>query len=137
MRVVAALAVDAALVVLFAASGRSAHAETTTLAGTAGTAWPFLVGVLLGWGLVRRVCGAWPLLPKAGGAVWASALVVGMGLRLATGQGTDPAFVLVAAVVLAAFLVGWRAAAEVGRFTAEGLGRWSARAGRQRARGGD
>lgn len=40
--------------------------------------------------------------------MWASALVVGMLLRTVTGQGTAPSFMLVAATVLAVFLLGWR-----------------------------
>jgi hypothetical protein len=31
-----------------------------------------------------------------------------MGLRLLSGQGTAPAFVLVAAITLGVFLLGWR-----------------------------
>jgi hypothetical protein len=40
--------------------------------------------------------------------VWT--LVIGMVVRASTGVGTAIAFVIVAAVVLGAFLVGWRAA---------------------------
>ena len=40
--------------------------------------------------------------------VWLCTLVVGMLLRAATGQGTAPSFVLVAATVLALFLIGSR-----------------------------
>ena len=39
-----ALALDAALVVVFAVIGRSSHAEGLDVAGVWGTAWPFLVG---------------------------------------------------------------------------------------------
>jgi hypothetical protein len=48
--------------------------------------------------------------------VWT--LVIGMVVRAATGAGIAIAFVIVAAVVLAALLIGWRAV--LGR-----LSRWS------------
>ncbi|STZ22148.1 transmembrane protein [Mycolicibacterium phlei] len=44
-----ALATDLVLVVVFATIGRRSHAEGLTVAGIAGTAWPFLVGALVGW----------------------------------------------------------------------------------------
>lgn len=102
-----ALAVDAALVLLFAGLGRSNHAREATLLGLLETAWPFLVGMLLvwGWGLVwkRPVS-----LLRSGVPVWIGTVVLGMGLRLLSGQGTAPAFVLVAAITLGVFLLGWR-----------------------------
>ncbi len=42
--------------------------------------------------------------------LWAVTVGVGMALRALAGQGTEPAFVVVAAVVLGALLLGWRAA---------------------------
>jgi len=105
--VVGALALDAALVLVFAIVGRRSHAEGLDLAGIWGTAWPFLVGLGVGWLAAR----AWrhPLAPWPTGAViWAATLVVGMLLRLASGQGMQLAFVLVAAISLAILLVGWR-----------------------------
>ncbi len=111
-RVVAAAVLDAALVALFAVVGRSSHAEGLDAAGVWGTAWPFLVGLAVGWVAARawrRPLAAWP----TGMIVWAGALVVGMLLRAASGQGVAPAFVVVAAVALALLLVGWRALAVV------------------------
>lgn len=46
--------------------------------------------------------------------VWAATLVGGMLLRLATGQGVQIAFVVVAAITLAVLLVGWRGIAALG-----------------------
>jgi hypothetical protein len=102
-----ALAADAALVLLFAGLGRSNHAREATLLGLLETAWPFLVGLLLvwGWGLVWRRPAS---LLRSGVPVWIGTLVLGMGLRLLSGQGTAPAFVLVAAITLGVFLLGWR-----------------------------
>jgi len=44
-----------------------------------------------------------------GVTVWFATVLVGMVLRRATGQGTAASFVVVASVVLALFLLGWRA----------------------------
>lgn len=104
--VLAALAVDAVLVVVFAAIGRASHGEAV-LTGLWTTAWPFLGGLVLGW----VVTFAWrsptaPLRPGLG--IWAVTVAAGMGLRAASGQGTATAFVVVASVTLLVFLVGWR-----------------------------
>ncbi len=105
--VVGALVLDAVLVVVFAIVGRRSHAEGLDVVGLWGTAWPFLAGLGVGWVAAR----AWrhPLAPwPTGVVVWASTLVVGMLLRLASGQGVQVAFVLVAAISLAILLIGWR-----------------------------
>ena len=113
--VVGAAALDAALVALFAILGRSSHAEGLDVAGVWGTAWPFLAGLGVGWAASR----AWrhPISVRSTGViVWAATLLVGMLLRVATGQGVAVAFVIVAAIALAILLVGWRGlAALVGR----------------------
>ncbi|WP_438855172.1 DUF3054 domain-containing protein [Agromyces sp. M3QZ16-3] len=101
-------AVDVVLVTVFAGIGRASHEEHIDAAGVWTTAWPFLVGLAIGW-LVAR---AWrhPLaLWPTGVAAWLSAVVVGMLLRLATGAGAAFAFVVVASATLALFLLGWRA----------------------------
>jgi hypothetical protein len=113
---VPAAAADVVAVLLFAAAGRSSHAEGVTADGVLTTAWPFLAGAALGWLVVRLWRGAWPGPAGAGsrhttldGAVVAVLAVAGgMVLRRATGAGTDPAFVVVALLVLEALLVGWR-----------------------------
>jgi hypothetical protein len=48
----------------------------------------------------------WP----TGVLVWLGTLCGGMLLRVVSGQGTAFSFILVAATVLALFLLGWRAA---------------------------
>lgn len=104
-----ALLLDVVLVLAFAATGRASH-DSDVLAGLAQTAWPFLVGLLAGWGLVR----GWraPIAPlRSGLGIWAATLVGGMLLRLASGQGAALPFVIVAALTLCALLVGWRAVA--------------------------
>ena len=42
--IAAAAALDAALIIGFAATGRGSHAEGVGLVGVLGTAWPFLAG---------------------------------------------------------------------------------------------
>lgn len=109
-----ALAVDAALVVLFAGAGRSEHAREATAAGLFATAWPFLAGLALAWAVAlvwRRPLG----VLRAGVPVWIGAVAIGMLLRLATGQGIAPAFITVATLVLGALLVGWRLVAALVR----------------------
>ena len=95
---------------VFAAIGRANHDEGILGVrglGLATTAWPFLVGAGLGWAIAKgwtKPC-AWR---PTGVIVWASAIVGGMLLRLASGQGVAVSFVIVAGLVLAAFLIGWR-----------------------------
>jgi hypothetical protein len=101
------LLLDVIAVLAFAALGRRSHAEGIDVAGVLATAWPFLVGVAGGW-LASR---AWrrPLAVLPTGLVTLVATVaVGMLLRVATGSGTAASFVVVATLVLAALIVGWR-----------------------------
>lgn len=110
--IVLAAALDAVLVLAFALAGRSSHAEALDPAGLWGTAWPFLVGAAIGWLAVRAwraPLAVWP----TGVVVWISAVVLGMLLRAATGQGTAVAFIIVAALTLALLLIGWRAIARL------------------------
>jgi hypothetical protein len=105
-----AFVVDLALVVAFVLIGRRSHAEGVDLAGLATTLWPFAVGLVVGWLSVLGV--RWPLPAiRSGGVVAVSTVVLGMLLRVVSGQGVQPSFVVVTVVVLAVFLVGWRALA--------------------------
>ncbi|QIR69780.1 DUF3054 domain-containing protein [Kocuria sp. KD4] len=99
------LAVDLVLVIVFAAIGRSAHGEDVL--GMLTTAWPFLVGTLIGWFAARGAHRPAAVVPT-GLVVWLSTEIVGMFLRTLTGQGTAWSFVLVSLVVLGVFLVGYR-----------------------------
>ncbi|HBH55575.1 MAG TPA: DUF3054 domain-containing protein [Kocuria sp.] len=99
------LAVDIVLVIVFAALGRSSHGESA--AGALMTAWPFLVGALVGWLACRGMRHPAAVIPT-GLSVWLCAEVGGMVLRTLTGQGTALPFVLVSLVVLGALLIGYR-----------------------------
>lgn len=100
-----ALAADLALVVVFAAVGRASHGESLSPAGLAGTAWPFVVACLAAWVAVTlarlRHSRPWP----AGAVVWAVTLAGGLLLRVTAGGTAAAAFIVVAAVTLAVFLL--------------------------------
>lgn len=104
-----ALAIDLVLVAVFVLIGRATHDEDPLL-GALTTLWPFAVALLVGWAATL----AWraPLaVLRTGVPVWAITVAGGMLLRLASGQGTAVAFIVVATLTLALFLVGWRAVA--------------------------
>lgn len=105
---VLAFLVDVLCVLLFVAVGRRNHDEGVTLAGIAQTAWPFLTGAVVGWLLSRGWQRPAALIPT-GLTVWISTIAVGMLLRVITGAGIAASFVLVASVVTAVLLLGWRA----------------------------
>jgi peptidoglycan/LPS O-acetylase OafA/YrhL len=102
-----AFVIDAAFVTLFVVIGRDSHGEANSVAGTLDTLWPFLVGLVAGWIVTwawrRPLAIVWP-----GAPVWLMTVAVGMLIRTSAGQGVQPTFIAVAAVVLGVFLVGWR-----------------------------
>lgn len=104
------VAADLVLVILFAAIGRSSHGESR--AGTALTAWPFLVGAIVGW-LLSKAWRALASLIPSGVTIWLATVIVGMLLRAATGSGTHWSFIIVATIVNAVFLLGYRVLARV------------------------
>jgi hypothetical protein len=106
-----ALIADAVLVLVFVLIGRASHDENPVL-GALVTYWPFLVALLAGWALAR----AWqnPLAVLRGGVpIWVTTVALGMLLRVLSGQGVQWSFVIVTSVVLAVFLLGWRAIARL------------------------
>ena len=105
--VLPALVADVACVVLFVALGRRNHAGGVSVGGVAETAWPFLTGTAIGWLLSRGWHRPTALAPT-GVVVWVCTVVVGMLLRQATSEGTAASFVVVATVVTALLILGWR-----------------------------
>ena len=104
-----AAGLDTFVVVLFVAIGRREHEQDSAIAGLIETAAPFLIALALAW-LVLRV---WkrPTEWRTGVGVWAIVVVAGMLLRnLVFDDGTATAFVIVATLFLALFIVGWRLA---------------------------
>lgn len=104
-----AVAADLAAVVVFVLIGRRSHAETDALSGLLHTAWPFLLGAVVGWLVARGWRAPYSIRPT-GIVVWLACVVVGMVLRAVSGQGTAASFVIVATVVLGLLVLGWRAA---------------------------
>ena len=100
-----AAGIDAALVLVFAAIGRASHGED--LLGVLTTWWPFLGGLTIGW-LIMRAWHAPQRIVYTGLGVWLWTVAGGMLLRVVSGQGVQPGFIVVTAVVLGLFLVGWR-----------------------------
>lgn len=99
-------------VLVFVAIGRSAHAHGVTASGLAATAWPFLVGLAAGWVVARAWRRPLEIVPTAL-VVTVTCVAVGMVLRVASGQGTAVAFVVVALAFLGMALIGWRALARL------------------------
>ena len=111
-----ALVLDCCCVLLFVIIGRASHAKGESLAGIASTAWPFLAGLAGGWLAARTWRRPFGLFPAGVGA-WLGAVVLGMVLRVVSGQGTAVAFIGVALAFLGLFLLGWRLVAGL-------AGRW-------------
>ncbi|NYD66306.1 DUF3054 domain-containing protein [Agromyces atrinae] len=101
---------DLVIVLAFATIGRASHAEGLLGDGGVGlmtTAWPFIAALGIAW----LVTLAWrrPTAPlRTGVPVWIVTVAVTMLFRALSGQGTALSFVIVTAVSLGAFLVGWR-----------------------------
>ncbi|QDZ14056.1 DUF3054 domain-containing protein [Humibacter ginsenosidimutans] len=107
--IVTAAVIDVVLVLAFVLIGRGSHGENI-VGGAFTTFWPFAAGLVVGWIVClawRRPFALWP----TGVVAWAATLVIGMLLRVVSGQGVAVSFVIVAAIVLAVFLIGWRAVA--------------------------
>jgi Protein of unknown function (DUF3054) len=113
-RALACLGVDAVCVLVFCAVGRRSHDEGLNVAGVATTAWPFLTGTALGWLAARGWRCPTAVIPT-GVVVWLSTVVVGMLLRRATSAGVAASFVVVASILTALLLLGWRTALLVSR----------------------
>jgi Protein of unknown function (DUF3054) len=99
---------DVAVVLAFVVIGRAHHHAGESLAGLAGTAWPFLAGLAAGELAARSWRRPAALVPT-GLIVWLVTAGLGQLLRAVSGQGTDPAFIAVSAAFLGLFLLGWRA----------------------------
>jgi FtsH-binding integral membrane protein len=102
-------ALDVCCVVVFVVIGRAGHDEAWSATGLATTAWPFLTGLAIGWALTRAWRRPAALIPSGVG-IWLSAVIVGMVLRVLSGQGTAVAFIIVTLVFLGVTTLGWRAA---------------------------
>ena len=109
-----ALLADIVCVIVFCTIGRRSHAEGLTVAGIAQTARLFLAGTGVGWLLIRGWRQPFTVIPT-GVVVWVCTVVVGMLLRKATSAGVQASFVVVASIVTAVLLLGWRVVAALFR----------------------
>lgn len=106
--VIALLAVDTVLIIIFAILGVSSHNGGLNFTSVARVAIPFLVPYLILAGSIRPTRLIHNLFPT-GIALWLVTIILGVILRAAIFNDTSaPAFILVATGVLAAFLLGRR-----------------------------
>ena len=101
------LVLDVVAILVFVTIGRRTHDEGSALGGIAKTAAPFLIAMVVGWGLTR----AWkrPYEGQTGTIMWGVTVAFGLLLRRTVfDRGTATAFVIVATLFLGVTLVGWR-----------------------------
>lgn len=102
-----AASLDLATIVVFVILGRRTHDSGGTLTATITTLAPFVIGLAVAWMATR----AWrsPERPLTGVIIWAITIVVGLVARVTVFDRTAAtAFIIVAAAVTAAGLIGWR-----------------------------
>jgi Protein of unknown function (DUF3054) len=102
-----AVVLDIASVLIFVIIGRASHTKGESLAGIASTSWPFLAALGIGWLAARGWRRPLAIRPE-GLVIWLCTVALGMILRVVSGQGTAPAFIVVALAFLALCLLGWR-----------------------------
>ncbi|WP_243224797.1 DUF3054 domain-containing protein [Microbacterium sp. CIAB417] len=104
--------IDAVLVVVFCLLGGLSHSlgEPDAAARVLASIWPFLAALIVVHA-VALLGGIDAARVVPGILIWVVTVAGGMALRALTGQGTAWAFVVVTAIVLAVFLVGWRVVA--------------------------
>ena len=112
MRLPFALALDAALVLVFVALGREEHDASSATRDVLTIGLPFWFGLVAGWVAAKVWRQPWAI--RTGLLIWPAVIIVGMlTRRWVFGDGTAPAFVIVATLFLGAGLVGWRALAHL------------------------
>ncbi len=100
MRAALSVLADICCVLVFVAIGRANHQAGETLPGVAAA------------GEVATRAWRRPFaLSPTGAGVWLATVAIGQLLRVLSGQGTAPAFVIVSLLFLGLFLLGWRLAA--------------------------
>jgi len=110
-----ALALDALAVVVFVVIGRRSHDEGSALGGIVAVSAPFLLALGVAWlagGRLRVRLRRSVIDVRFGVYVWAVTVVFGLlARRFVFTRSTAASFVVVASIVLAVFLIGWRAVA--------------------------
>ena len=110
-RAALAFGIDVIAVLLFVVIGRRNHHETgNVVVGALRIVAPFLIALIVGW-LIARAERA-PMSLRSGTIIWGCTVVLGLVLRRVVFQrGIAVAFIIVATITLALFLIGWRAVA--------------------------
>jgi Protein of unknown function (DUF3054) len=101
---------DVAVLVVFVLVGRRSHHEDAGLAGFVRVLWPFVVALVVAWG----VTALWkaPLAWSRAVGAWLVTVGLGMAVRIAAeGRDFKVAFVVVALLFVGAGMLGWRAVA--------------------------
>jgi hypothetical protein len=106
MKVVAGFSLDVLVVLAFVTLSRLSHDQSLAPDGVFGTAWPFLVGLVIGWLCTFSWRTTLSLYAALG--VFGCTLLLGIGFRDITYTGAQPSFVAMATSVLAVLLMGWR-----------------------------
>ncbi|MGJ3403008.1 DUF3054 domain-containing protein [Glutamicibacter sp. Je.9.36] len=101
------MAVDVVLIVLFALLGRREHEHALSIGGILMTALPFLVAYVV----VTLLSKPWTTINNlfpVGVLVWVVTVAAGLALRVAMDSTAALPFIIVATLVLGAFLMGRR-----------------------------
>lgn len=106
MKAALGILLDLGVVLAFVTLSRLSHNQVIDAPGVLGTAWPFLLGLLIGWVVTR----SWrtTLTGKAALGVFVFTLTLGIAFRRLTFTGAQPSFVAMAFSVLSVLLMGWR-----------------------------
>lgn len=106
-----AIALDFVAISLFALFARMAHQSDEmpfTVAGWASTVWPFAIGVALGW-VIATVSRT-----SSGVIIWLVTVITGLVIwALRNGDIPHWSFVIVACVMSALLMLGWRGVARL------------------------
>ena len=98
-----AIAADYVAIAVFALAARGAHQSETmpfNFTGWLSTLWPFALGVTLGWLIVRD---------NKGGAIWGITVITGLVIWGIRNQAIPHwSFVIVATIMSALLMLGWR-----------------------------
>ncbi|MBD0860520.1 DUF3054 domain-containing protein [Gordonia sp. zg691] len=111
---------DAVAITVFVLIGRASHEEGYAPASVLHTLWPFLIGCAAGWSITYVYAHVRSSdffghdfrpdrVVPVGIVVWFCTVTVAMILRFILAQGVAVSFIIVATLVLALFLLGWRA----------------------------
>lgn len=107
-----ALIADIIAIAVFALLARIAHqtdAMPLTVAGWLSTWWPFLLGVLVSWGLILALKLDGHRVFPAGLLAWVVTVVVGLAVwSFRNGDIPHWSFVLVATIMSGLLMLGWR-----------------------------